>query len=366
MISAGGAARYREYVTISEKRLCEARILAARQWHGVGDGERLDLTPPTDPEDMGRPTPAQKQLTEALVDTQLEQLNKDLRRSGRAGMLVEAQLRSQRGPGAMDWSHAQPGRINSVNAAIMVLVALLVDPYRISGSTCPYSNSCGAVDGPSCVHAIGCPHQNLRGHNATHTQQKRALQQVLTRCHAAWWTNEDRSPFNQPGYKMDTVVAPGALSLANDEEFALKGVLVDNTVRAPTTAKYMTPVATKGKGSAFESGFAAKMGDKDKEAHYKGKFNVDRWILVPFAQESFGRFGDAALRFIAVVASHSAKCRGGNRKVIARRAGIIGKQIRGEMSLSLARELSERVCAYVRGSIMAGRSTDPVSALLRS
>ena len=35
-----------------------------------------------------------------------------------------------------------------------------------------------------------------------------------------------------------------------------------------------------------------------------------------------------------------------------------------EMSLSLARELGERVCAYVRGALMAGRHVDPVSALL--
>ena len=85
---------------------------------------------------------------------------------------------------------------------------------------------------------------------------------------------------------------------------------------------------------------------------------------MPFAQESFGRFGEPALRFIAEVASHSAACRGGNKKVIERRAGIIRKQIIMEMSLSLARELGERVCAYVRGAIMAGRRVDPVSALL--
>ena len=88
-------------------------------------------------------------------------------------------------------------------------------------------------------------------------------------------------------------------------------------------------------------------------------------MLVPFVQESFGRFGDAALRFVDTVASHSAACRGGNEKVIRRRAGIISKQIVAEMSLCLARELGERVSAYVRGAVMAGRSVNPVSALLR-
>jgi hypothetical protein len=85
---------------------------------------------------------------------------------------------------------------------------------------------------------------------------------------------------------------------------------------------------------------------------------------VPFVQESYGRFGEAALGFISLVASHSAACRGGNKKVILRRRGIISRQIMAELSLCLARELGERVCAYVRGAIMAGRTVDPVSALL--
>jgi hypothetical protein len=43
---------------------------------------------------------------------------------------------------------------------------------------------------------------------------------------------------------------------------------------------------------------------------------------------------------------------------------VISRQIMAELSLCLARELGERVCAYVRGAIMAGRTVDPVSALL--
>jgi hypothetical protein len=119
-----------------------------------------------------------------------------------------------------------------------------------------------------------------------------------------------------------------------------------------------------GKGAAYESGYAAQVGEKEKAAHYKDTFDPDRWVLVPFVQESFGRFGSEALRFMGQVASHSAACRGGNKKVILRRSGIIARQIAAELSLCLARELGERVCAYVRGSIMAGRSVDPVSALL--
>ena len=86
---------------------------------------------------------------------------------------------------------------------------------------------------------------------------------------------------------------------------------------------------------------------------------------MPFVQESFGRFGKAALNFIRILASHSAACRGGNVAVIQRRQGIITRQILTQLSLCLARELGERVQAYMRGAIMAGRRTDPVSALLR-
>ena len=83
-------------------------------------------------------------------------------------------------------------------------------------------------------------------------------------CNAAWWSNEDTSVFLKPGFKMDTVVAPGALSLARDEEFALKGVLVDTTIRAPTAVTYLNPGSAKDKGAAYEAGYAAKQGAKAK------------------------------------------------------------------------------------------------------
>jgi hypothetical protein len=347
--------------TILEKELREANALSLAelaQRDGNGDGE-------PGPKVKESPPAVQHALTAGgavLVDTQLESLDKDLRRSGRQGKLVMAQLRSQRGPASMAWLHAQPGRICSTSAVVMVLVALMTDPFRVSGDTCPFGTTCGAVDGPTCVHAIGCVCQHIRGHYKTHTQQKRCIQRILTQCNASWISNEDSSVFTKVGYKMDTAVAPGALSLASDEEFALKGVLLDTTVRAPTGGKYMDPAI--GKGAAYESGYAAQVGEKEKAAHYKDTFDPDRWVLVPFVQESFGRFGSEALRFMGQVASHSAACRGGNKKVILRRSGIIARQIAAELSLCLARELGERVCAYVRGSIMAGRSVDPVSALL--
>ena len=104
------------------------------------------------------------------------------------------------------------------------------------------------------MHAISCHCQHLRGHNKTHTQQKRALQRALTLCNAAWWSNEDTSVFLKPGFKMDTVVAPGALSLARDEEFALKGVLVDTTIRAPTAVTYLDTPGGARQGRGLRAG----------------------------------------------------------------------------------------------------------------
>ena len=260
----------------------------------------------------------------------------------------------------MDWLQARLGSISAAAAVIRALMAVGVDPFRLDGDTCPFGGAkCCA--GPTCVHAVGCDKQHLRGKNPTHTQQKRAMQRMLLQHHAGWFTNEDSSPFTVPGKTMDTVVAPGALSLAAAEEFALKGVLVDTTIRTPTVARYMDPV----KGAADVSGFATKKAERDKELTYKGMFDADRWILVTFAQESFGRFGEQALGFVGVLASHSAACRGGDAEVIKRRTGIIRRSILTEFSVCLAKELGERVLAYVRGAIMAGRSADPVSALLR-
>ena len=352
--------------TNCEKALREAGVLPPQEERRVDSNGDPDVSALL----LLDAPPVQRELTGAMIDTQLDGLDKDLRRSGSKGKLVRAQFRSQRGPGAMTWLSAPPGQISPTNAAIMVMVSVMVDPYRLSGDTCPFSreNRCGATDGPTCVHAIGCPHQHIRGHVATHTQLKRCLQRSLTRCNASWWTNEDTSVFRKSGFKMDTVLAPGALSLASDEEYAMKGVLLDNSIRAPTARIYLDPPARDGKGAAFESGFAAKKGEKDKIKHYitdSQSFDTDRWVLVPFVQESFGRFGKAALNFIRILASHSAACRGGNVAVIQRRQGIITRQILTQLSLCLARELGERVQAYMRGAIMAGRRTDPVSALLR-
>jgi hypothetical protein len=70
----------------------------------------------------------------------------------------------------------------------------------------------------------------------------------------------------------------------------------------------------KNKGAAYESGFAAKLGEKEKTDHYKGTFDADRWLLVPLLQESYGSFVEATLGFVSLVASHLTACRGGTRR----------------------------------------------------
>jgi hypothetical protein len=319
----------------------------------------LSRTAEDEPSDKADKDPphVQRELTSAIVAAQRRALDAALRSSGDAGRLARAQLHSQSGTGAWAWLDCTPGRIGSQAAATMILVGLFVDPWRIEGGDCPYCHTT-LDEGPTCVHALGCHRQHLRGNNHTHTVQKRALQAVLRRHHVSWLTNEDASVFNRAGLCMDTAVAPGALMLAAQEEFQLKGVLLDTTVRAPTVRSNLTS------GAADKPGHAAKKGEDDKLKKYGGTFDADRWILVPFAQETFGRFGERALSFVRVLASHSAACEGGGAEVIKRRRSVFCRRIVVELSLSLARELAERVLAFVRGAAMTGRMGRPVSSLL--
>ena len=45
--------------------------------------------------------------------------------------------------------------------------------------------------------------------------------------HAGWISNEDASIFRVANRRMDAVVAPNALMLASEEEYTLKGVMLD-------------------------------------------------------------------------------------------------------------------------------------------
>ncbi len=81
-------------------------------------------------------------------------------------------------------------------------------------------------------------------------------------------------------------------------------------------------------------------------------------------QETFGRMGKAAINYIRMLATHSAAIMGGSEAVVERRAGVFRRWIVLELSLSLAREVPERVLAYVRDAAVMGRRVRPVSALL--
>jgi hypothetical protein len=303
-----------------------------------------------------------RQHQEASLVHELEMTDTDtgdplLRQKQSAGKRALAQLRSQRAPGAMSWLSVPLGEtaMSTAAAATMLLVNLFVDGWRISGDACPWKCS---NDAPTCTHAISCCAQHIRGHNATHTGQKRCLQRLLRSHHVSAVRNEDASIFKRPGLRADTVIDPGCLHFAGDT-YKGKGVVLDTTVRAPTASKYLA-----GKSNAATTdGHTADVGEKEKIVHHDGALSSS-WVFVPFVQESYGRLGTQASRFVKDLAMHSALCAGGRGAQIKRRAAANKKKIVSALSRSLALELAERVIAYVRGAAMLGCAARPVSALL--
>jgi hypothetical protein len=66
-----------------------------------------------------------------------------------------------------------------------------------------------------------------------------------------------------------------------------------------------------------------------------------------------------------VVGYRFSPCKGGSASQILRRRAVIHASLRSQLSTALAREVSERVFAYIRGARrFHGRIVDPVSALL--
>lgn len=281
---------------------------------------------------------------------------------GVEGKPLLAQLRSQSGPGALSWLDVPPGTaltMTPVAAVTMTLVALFVEPWRVSGGTCPFN--CSTEARPSCVHVFGCRSQPRRGKVATHEAHKRCLQGLLRSCGAPWFLNEDCGESDFDGDRADTVVLPGALALCGDAGVARKGVVLDNRVCAPTVAKVLRLVRAN---AAHISGFAASEAEKEKLVRYAGHWDATRYVFVPFVQECFGRLGEAARTFIAQLATHSAARAGGSEAVVRRRRAIERRRIVVTLSATLAREEAERVLAYVRDAQLSGRTVDPVSMLL--
>jgi len=173
--------------------------------------------------------------------------------------------------------------------------------------------------------------------------------------------NEDASVFTTTDRRADTVVYPGGLALSHDLKLRDKGVIIDTSVRAPTCDAYLAGAA---RSAASQDGFAAEAAEHDKVRHHAGRFVQARWAFVPFVQESFGRFGRQATGLVKAVAMHPAGRAGGNQRQLVVRAAHIAKEMRLQLSVSLAREEAERIMAYVRGAALLGRQAHPRSSLL--
>jgi len=72
-----------------------------------------------------------------------------------------------------------------------------------------------------------------------------------------------------------------------------------------------------------------------------------------------------AITFFKHLASHAANCRGGTVQEIQQKRVGIYADIRTEMSIRLASELAERLCAYAGGAKSLGRTISPASGLLQ-
>ncbi|KAG5186771.1 hypothetical protein JKP88DRAFT_235774 [Tribonema minus] len=178
-----------------------------------------------------------------------------------------------------------------------------MDGWGIQGEVCPWR--CSDVS-PTSTHAISCPSQHIRGHNATHTAQKRCLQRILRQHHVSIVRNEDASVFKVPGYRADTIIDPGCLHFSS--AYRNKGIVLDTS-----------------------DGYAAGVREDAKVKHHTGTLTSSC---------------DAVM----------SRC--------VRKAGLAKRQILIELSILLARELAERVMAYTRGARMLGCVAAPVSKLL--
>ena len=304
--------------------------------------------------------PLQNQLCRKMARERRLRLQVELTAHGVPGAALVAQLRSQRGKSALAWLDYMECQFSTVGMATMVLSSLGVDAWRVQGETCPFACGSGAGSRSSQTHAMMCRREHTRGLHAIHTAQKRTLQRVLREHHVHHVSNEDSSMFKRAGLRADTAVHPGSLALCGEAGMVTKGFVLDTSVRSPLLLKHLGVRA----GSAAVDGYAAAVGERDKDEHHEGGLEESRWVLVPFVQETYGRFGKRALAFIKLLAQHSAACTADTAEgVVSRQLGVAA-HIRAALSVSLARELAERVMAYVRMAGVRGRVARPVSSLL--
>jgi hypothetical protein len=200
--------------------------------------------------------------------------------------------------------------------------------------------------------------QNLRCLTTGHNNLKRSLQDLCRDNGVRMVGNEDTSVLKN-GLKADTAIYRGGLQLCSKREWQTLGFVLDTSVRAPTVDSYLRVLR-----SNSANGFAAEAGDEAKEMHHQDQLVVG-YRLIPMVQESYGRMGRQAAAFVKQLAAHSATCKGGSARQILRRRAVIHASLRTQLSTALAREVSERVFAYIRGARrFYGRMVDPVSALL--
>ena len=275
-----------------------------------------------------------------------------------AGELILARLLSQSGQFAMAWLDPSGSTLETPNMTLMMLMALAVDPYRLSGQGCPYKH-CNYKHA-TCEHAVGCVRQNLRCLTTGHNNLKRFLQDLCLSNGVRMVGNEDTSVLKN-GLRADTTIYRGGLQLCSIREWQTLGFVLDTTIRTPTTDSYLRVLCSN---SANTAGFAAEAGDDAKIQHHQDQL-VEGYKLVPMVQESYGRMGRQAASFVKQLAAHSATCKGGSTSQILRRRAVIHASIRTQLSTALAREVSERVFAYIRGARrFHGRKVHSVSALL--
>jgi hypothetical protein len=268
-------------------------------------------------------------------------------------------LRSpQRSNFPMAWLDPSGSPLESLNMTLMTLMALAVDPFRLSGQGCPYPKCQHKL--VACEHAVGCCRQNLRCLTSGHNTLKRVFQDLCRSNGVTLVGNEDTSVVKN-GLRADTSIYPGGLQLCGIRQWQTLGFVVDTTLRTPTTASYLKQ---KECNTAKIPGFAADTGNDAKEQHHQGQL-VQGYKLIPLVQESYGRMGRKAAAFLKQLAVHSSTCKGGSTSQILRRRGAVHAAIRTQLSTDLAREVSERVFAYIRGARrFYGRTVEPVSGLL--
>ena len=290
----------------------------------------------------------------------------DKPRSSAELLRCAAQLRSQSGSGALAWTRPQQSAqsMSSPKAAAVLLVAMFVKPWEVSGAKCPFCPDNYSCE-PSITHALCCSAQHSYGVHAVHTAMKRRTQNMLRKYGVSGAiSNEDRSPFIATAsvlLRMDTVMQPSSLGYCSELDWQRLGFLVDNSVRSPAGSDVRLV-----RHAAASDGVAAAAGEADKHTTYDAWYESCRYKLVPFVHETYGRLGREGGIFVKHVAEHAARCKGGSVESIKYRQPRLVAAFKAELSAQLAYCNAERLFAYVGGAMQQCRSVVSVSSLLTS